>query len=154
MDTIRQCACMVYFKVNYNFPRFQKGLNNFQGGGPTFTMGRGSDCLLSIETHITCVFRAIHSTVPLLIWAWSPRMSQNLHDHFVTKCLHKGPGCKHVSVIQICKIFKALDDILMGLIDQIKNKLSIRCKSMTPLSRINLLICSWEVSDELFQCTH
>ena len=43
-------------------------------------------------------------------------MSQNLHDHFVTICLHKRSGCKHVSVIQICKIFKDLDDILIGLI--------------------------------------
>ena len=29
---------MVYFKQNYNFPRFQRGSNNFQGG-PTFSRG-------------------------------------------------------------------------------------------------------------------
>ena len=44
---------MVNFKEIYHFSRFQRGSNIFQGGGggPTF-----SNCLFSIETHITCDF--------------------------------------------------------------------------------------------------
>ena len=30
---------MVYFKDDYNFPRFQRGSNIFQGWGPTFARG-------------------------------------------------------------------------------------------------------------------
>ena len=47
---------MVYFKENYNFLRFQRGSYVFQGGGgPTFFRvgGGGSNCLFSIETHIS-----------------------------------------------------------------------------------------------------
>ena len=51
---------MVYFKENYNFPRFQRGSNIFsRGGGPTFSRGGGgggSNCLFPIESNITCVF--------------------------------------------------------------------------------------------------
>ena len=51
---------MVYFKENYNFPRFQRGSNFFPGGGgevQLFLGGRGgSNCLFPIESHITCVF--------------------------------------------------------------------------------------------------
>ena len=52
---------MVYFKENYNFPRFQRGLNIFPGGGGggglTFSRGGGgSNCLFPIESHINCVF--------------------------------------------------------------------------------------------------
>ena len=51
---------MVYFKENYNFPRFQRGLNIFPGGGGGSSFfyggGAGSDCLFPIESHITCVF--------------------------------------------------------------------------------------------------
>ena len=32
---------MVYFKVNYNFRRFQRGSNKFQGSYPTFLRGGG-----------------------------------------------------------------------------------------------------------------
>ena len=44
---------IVYFKEIYNFPRFQRGSNIFQGGGgglafsrggPTFSRGVGSKC--------------------------------------------------------------------------------------------------------------
>ena len=72
MDTMRQSACMVYFKDNYNFPRFQRGLINFQGGGPTVTMGRGSDCLLPIKTHITCVFQGNSVPCPTLDLGMEP----------------------------------------------------------------------------------
>ena len=44
---------MVNFKEIYHFSRFQRGSNIFQGS-PTFS--RGSICLFSIETHITCDF--------------------------------------------------------------------------------------------------
>ena len=44
MNTMRQSACMVYFKDNYNFPKFQRGLVPFKGRGPSVSMGRGSDC--------------------------------------------------------------------------------------------------------------
>ena len=51
---------MVYFKENYNFPRFQRGLNIFPGGGGSNFFygggGGGSNCLFLIESHITCVF--------------------------------------------------------------------------------------------------
>ena len=50
---------MVYFKENYNFPRFQRGSNIFPGGGGVqlFLGGEGgSYCLFPIESHITCVF--------------------------------------------------------------------------------------------------
>ena len=43
---------MVVSKKNYNFPRFQRGSNIYQGGGPTFS--RGIQMLISIETDITC----------------------------------------------------------------------------------------------------
>ena len=43
-----------YFKENYNFPRFQRGSNIFQGRGPTFS--RGVQMLISIETHIASNF--------------------------------------------------------------------------------------------------
>ena len=44
------------FQRNLSFSRFQRGSNIFQGG-PTFSRGRGgSNCLLPIETHITCDF--------------------------------------------------------------------------------------------------
>ena len=47
---------MVYFKENYNFPRFQRGSNIFfqgGGGGPTFFRGGGgSNCLYPIESHV------------------------------------------------------------------------------------------------------
>ena len=39
--------CNGYFKENYNFPKFQRGSNIFQGG---------SNCLFPIEPHITCDF--------------------------------------------------------------------------------------------------
>ena len=48
---------MVNFKVIYHFSRFQRGSNIFQGGG--------SNCLFSIETHITCDF-------PGGVWTPSP----------------------------------------------------------------------------------
>ena len=32
---------MVYFKENYNFPRFQRGQTFFRGGGQTFSRGGG-----------------------------------------------------------------------------------------------------------------
>ena len=48
---------MVYFKENYNFPRFQRGFNIFSRGGvQLFLGGGGSNCLFPIEAHITCVF--------------------------------------------------------------------------------------------------
>ena len=49
----------VTFKETYPFPRFQKRSNIFQGGGAHFFQRGGgvvSDCLFSIETHITCDF--------------------------------------------------------------------------------------------------
>ena len=52
---------MINFKEIYHFSRFQRGSNIFQGGGggPTFYRGGGSNCLLPIETHITCDFPAL-----------------------------------------------------------------------------------------------
>ena len=52
---------MVYFKENYNFPRFQRWSNISKGEGvsPTFSRGsysRGSYCLFPIGIHITCDF--------------------------------------------------------------------------------------------------
>ena len=44
---------MVYFKENLIFSRFQRGVQYFPGGIEFFP-GGGSNCLLSIETHITC----------------------------------------------------------------------------------------------------
>ena len=51
---------MVYLKKNYNFLRFQRGSNIFQGGGgggPTFSRG-GVQMLISIETYRSCDFTA------------------------------------------------------------------------------------------------
>ena len=53
---------MANFKEIYNFSRFQRGSNIFQGGGgggPTFSGGGGggvSNCFFPLETHITCDF--------------------------------------------------------------------------------------------------
>ena len=53
---------MVYFKGSYNFPRFQRGSNNFQGKeGLTFFPGGGGggggvQMLIPIETHRACDF--------------------------------------------------------------------------------------------------
>ena len=49
---------MVNFKEKYHFSRFQRG-SKFFHGGPTLFPGRGggSNCLLHIETQITCDFR-------------------------------------------------------------------------------------------------
>ena len=50
---------MVYFRENYDFPRFQRGSNIFQcvcvGGGGGGGGGK-VQMLISIETHITCDF--------------------------------------------------------------------------------------------------
>ena len=46
---------MVYFKENYNFPRFQRGSNIFSREGVQLFLG-GSNFLFPIESHITCVF--------------------------------------------------------------------------------------------------
>ena len=52
---------MVNFKEIYHFSRFQRGSNISHGGGggggggSNFFQG-GSNCLFSIETHITCDF--------------------------------------------------------------------------------------------------
>ena len=59
---------MVYFKENYNFPRFQRGSNIFsRGGGPTFSRGGGGVQLLIPYwiPCITCVF-------PGGVWAPCP----------------------------------------------------------------------------------
>ena len=45
---------MVYFKENYNFPRFQRGFNIFSRGGIQLFLGE-SNCLFPIESHISCV---------------------------------------------------------------------------------------------------
>ena len=49
---------MVYFKENYNFPRFQRYSNIFYREGVQLFMGGGggSNSLFPIESHITCVF--------------------------------------------------------------------------------------------------
>ena len=50
---------MVNFKEKDHFSRFQRGLNNFQGGGGGsnfFQGGGGSNCLFPIEANITCDF--------------------------------------------------------------------------------------------------
>ena len=54
---------MVYFKENYNFPRFQSGPTFSRGGGsnifqgdPTFSRG-----VLMLETHRTCDFPGVVS---------------------------------------------------------------------------------------------
>ena len=47
---------MVNFKENYKFFKVPEGGPTFfrGGGGPTFS--KGSNCLFSIETHMTCDF--------------------------------------------------------------------------------------------------
>ena len=55
---------MAVFKVNYNFPRFERGrtFSRGGGGGNIFPAGGGGGgggggrvkMLISIETHITC----------------------------------------------------------------------------------------------------
>ena len=47
---------MVYFKENYNFPRFQRGSNIFQGGEGVQLFPGGVYILICIETHRTCDF--------------------------------------------------------------------------------------------------
>ena len=50
---------MVYFKENYNFPRFQRGSNIFSrgGGGVLFLGGGGVQLLIPYWIpYITCVF--------------------------------------------------------------------------------------------------
>ena len=47
---------MVNFKEIYHFSRFQRGSNIFQGGGGVQLFPGGSNCLIPIETHITCDF--------------------------------------------------------------------------------------------------
>ena len=46
---------MVNFKEIYHFSTFQRGSNILPGGGSNFFQG-GSNCLLPLETHITCDF--------------------------------------------------------------------------------------------------
>ena len=46
-----------YFKENYNFPRFQRGSNIFQGGGVSkIFQGGGGPNANFYKTHITCDF--------------------------------------------------------------------------------------------------
>ena len=59
---------MVYFRKNYNFPRFQRESNIFHGG-PTFS--REVQMLISIETHITCDFPGGVLTPYPLLWIWA-----------------------------------------------------------------------------------
>ena len=48
---------IVNFKEIYQFLRFQRGYNIFQGGSNFFQWGGGgSNCIFPIETHITCDF--------------------------------------------------------------------------------------------------
>ena len=48
---------MVYFREDYNYPRFQRGSNIFQGVvGQLLPEGGGVQLLISIETDITCEF--------------------------------------------------------------------------------------------------
>ena len=43
------------FQRNLSFFKVPEGVQHFPGG-PTFSRGGGSNCLFSIETHITCDF--------------------------------------------------------------------------------------------------
>ena len=58
---------MVNFKEKYHFSRFRRGSKFFQGGG-----GGGGNCLLPIETQITCDFPGgpDHLAPPLWIRPW------------------------------------------------------------------------------------
>ena len=47
---------MVNLNEIYHFSRLQRGFNIFQGGGGGNFFQGGSNCLLPIETHITCDF--------------------------------------------------------------------------------------------------
>ena len=65
---------LVNFKEIYNFSRFQRGSNIFQGGGgfQLFPGGGGvSNCFFPIETHITCDFPGGSGPpIPLWIRTW------------------------------------------------------------------------------------
>ena len=51
-------AALIYRSENYHFSRFWRRSNIFHGGGdPTFSREGGSNCLLPIETNITCDFQ-------------------------------------------------------------------------------------------------
>ena len=79
----RGCLINVYFKENYNFPRFQRGSNIFQGGAGGGG-GGGVQMLISIETHITCDFpggvRTLYS--PLWICTCKVTLSVFVHVHY------------------------------------------------------------------------
>ena len=58
---------MVYFKENYNFPRFQRGSNIFsRGGGPTFSRGGGGAIAYSLFDPIynLCFSRGVRAPCP------------------------------------------------------------------------------------------
>ena len=58
---------MVYFKEDYNFPRFQRGSNIFSRGVQLFLGGGGgSNCLFPIKSHITCISRGVQAPCPPL----------------------------------------------------------------------------------------
>ena len=64
---------MVNFKEIYHLSRFQRGSNIFQGGGVQLFPGGGSNCLFSIEIHITCDFPGGPDPLPpsgsaLVVW--------------------------------------------------------------------------------------
>ena len=56
--TKKKALTTIFFLSSaYHFSRFRRGSNIFQGGGgPTFSRGRGSNCLFPIETHRTSDF--------------------------------------------------------------------------------------------------
>ena len=70
---------MVNFEENYHLSRFQRGSNIFQGGG-------GSNCLIPIETHITCDFPGGAGSGPPV-----PTLDPHLHKWINSKL----SGCTH-----------------------------------------------------------
>ena len=55
--TILKRGPIVYFKENYNFLRFQRGVYHFpEVGGPNFSRGCGVQMLISIEIYRICDF--------------------------------------------------------------------------------------------------
>ena len=61
---------MVYFKENYNFPRFQKGSNIFSRGGPTFSKGGPIAYTLLNPIYNLCFSRGSvpHAPPPPPLW--------------------------------------------------------------------------------------
>ena len=111
---------MVYFKENYNFPRFQRGSNIFSRGGSTFSRGGGGGVQLLIPYWIPynlSFSRGVRAPCPplcisacnILLWkkltmrkcyqSWPPPLG-------IPKCIHGVWENNHSGLTRIQIVFE------------------------------------------------